>query len=158
MKKSLLFLILLISFLFPTSLYALVADGMEGVDHYTYYGTTADDITVAWDLPEGHDVLTDDFEVVLVNPERNIEIPLIITPETIITFKASKTGHWVVKMRTRGRDTVTGTYEYSTWILSTDSSHAKVNDQPRGWWIFTWIASTGPIEFGIGPDSINGGK
>jgi hypothetical protein len=157
MKKLLIF-VLFILFLLPINSHALTADGFEGADHYTYYGTTADDITLAWDEPTGYDVLKDDFEVVLYNPERNITIPLIITPELQVTFKTSKTGHWIVKLRTRKYD---GTkYEYSVWAVSTDPTVAKVNDVPRGWWIFTWIASTGPIE-GLGfsgPDSLNGGK
>jgi len=157
-KLLLLFFILFISLSLPIYSHALDADGFEGIDHYTYYGTTADEITVAWDLPTGHDVLTDDFEIVLVNPERNIEIPLAIIPETVITFKTSKTGHWIVKMRTRGWDAATETHEYSVWIISTDPVYARVDGVARGWWIFTSIASTGPIELDLmGPDSTNGG-
>ncbi len=127
-----------------TSSFALTADGFEGFDYFTYYGTTADDITLAWDQPIGFDILTDDYEILLHNPERDITIPLIITLERQITFKTTMTGHWIIKIRARYYD---GTeYKYSEWAISTNPIFALVNNEPKGWWIFTWIASTGPIE------------
>jgi len=130
--------------LLSNTAYSLTADGFEGFSHYTYYGTTADNITLGWDQPDGFDVLTDDYEIELENPERNIIIPLIITLERQTTFKCSMTGHWIIRIRTRHWD---GTeYKYSKWALSTDPLFARVNNEPHGWWIFAWIASTGPIE------------
>jgi hypothetical protein len=45
-------------------------------------------------------------------------------------------------------DGETPSYEYSEWAESTDPAVASVNGQPRAWWIFTWIAPTGPIIIG----------
>jgi len=129
--------------LFCTNLYA-----WENLDYYTYSGTTDELITVKWDQAEGFDESTDDYELVLYNPERDYEIPLSITSELQITFSTNKTGHWIPKVRSRRYN---GTeYEYSEWAESIDSSYSVVVNgtdyEPKGWWIFTWIAPTGPIE------------
>ena len=136
-----------------TNLYA-----WENLDYYTYSGTTDELITVKWDQPVDFNALTDDYELVLYNPERDYEIPLAITSELQVTFSTKKTGHWIPKVRSRRYN---GTvYLYSRWIESIDPIYSVVVNgtdyEPKGWWIFTWIAATGPIELNIKVDNYEG--
>ena len=138
-------LIILTIFLFSLNAHALTADGFEGKDLYLYYGTTADNITIGWDAGDGFNADTDTYEIVIHNPERNMDASMVegLSENTLI-IQCPKVGHWIVKVRTQ-RVLEDGTIEYSVWAESTDPKYAKVNGEPRGWWIFTWLASTGPI-------------
>ena len=140
--------VLLISFtllLFSLNAYALTAEGFNGYDYYTYYGTTADNIKIAWDAGADFNSTTDTYEMALHNPERDITVNVIADlVDNFFTIKCPKTGHWVPRVRTK-RIKDDGTFEYSEWSVSTDETVAKVDGVLKGWWIFTWIASTGPI-------------
>lgn len=139
-----LFLISLV-LLFSLNAYALTADGFEEKDLYLYYGTTADNITIGWDEPLDYNTETDTYEMVIHNPERDIDVGMVVDlTGTTFTIQCPKTGHWIVKVRTK-RVLEDSTIEYSVWAESTDPVYAKVDGVARGWWIFTWIASTGPI-------------
>lgn len=125
----------------------LVSDGFEGKDYYTYYGTTADTAQASWERPPNYIAGQDYFDIKLYNPERDIEIIIAEAFDGFtIEFKCPKTGHWVVRLRT-ARQNQDQTWLYSEWIESIDSNHATVDGQPRAWWLFSWVASTGPIEF-----------
>lgn len=124
-------------------------DEMMGYDYYTYLTYTSKDITVKWDQPEDWNAETDDFEFEIYNPERKITNSKGFIGEFQITFKTEKTGHWVARVRARRYvDGETPEYLLSEWSESTNPEVASVNEQPRAWWIFTWIAPTGPIIIG----------
>lgn len=137
--------IMFVLLLFTSNLYALIADGFEEKDFILYYGTTADTVTIGWDHGNGFNATTDTYELTIHNPERDINV-VVITGIIITThtMQLPKTGHWIVKLRTK-RVVTDADPAYSIWAESTNPEFAKVNGEPRGWWIFTWIASTGPI-------------
>jgi hypothetical protein len=122
--------------------FALEATGFSGKDYYTWYGTTADNVTVSWDQPSDYKT-GDTFEIQLKNPERNITVNIPDATTFSKIFKCPRTGHWIVYVRTKR--IVSGQPQYSNWVNSTDPIIATVNGQPRAWWLFTWIAGTGPI-------------
>ena len=160
MRKSvfiIIFIIMAFLLLFVSnSAEALVTygDDMMGYDYYTYLGYTSHDITCAWDQSEGYVVETDDYEFEIYNPERKITDKKGFVDATQIVFKTPKTGHWIARIRARRLiDGETPEYEYSEWSESTDPAVASVNGEPRGWWIFTWIAPTGPIIIGEKDDN-----
>jgi hypothetical protein len=124
------------------SAHALEATGFAGKDYYTWYGTTADNVTVSWDQPEGY-ISGDGFEIQIKNPERSVAVNIPETTALTKTFKCPKTGHWTVHVRSKRL--TNGTWQYSTWADSIDPAVAKVNGQPRAWWLFVWIAGPGPI-------------
>jgi len=127
------------------AVYALEATGFAGKEYYTWYGTTADNVTVQWDAPTGY-IAGDGFEIQIKNPERSIVVNIPETTALSKTFKCPKTGHWTVHVRSKRL--VDSTWQYSTWADSTDPAVAKVNDVARGWWLFVWIAGTGGINVG----------
>ena len=69
---------------------------------------------------------------------------IAIMLHNFFTIKCPKVGHWVPKVRVK-RTMENGAIEYSEWSVATDSTVSKVDGVAKGWWIFTWIASTGPI-------------
>ena len=136
------------------SIFDLQTDGLEGFDYYTYVGTTADDITVRWDEPADFDSTTDDFEVVIYNPERDITKDIGFTTDFQVTFKTAKTGHWICKVRAREKvaDSDPVEYNVSEWSESTNKEVASVNGEAKGWWLFTWLKPTGAIIIGTVKD------
>ncbi len=138
-------LVFLTIFLFSLNAHAIISDGFEGFDYYTYYGTTGDTIQLGWDAGDGFVASTDTYEVVIYNPERNIERSIAVDiSDNIVTVQCPKAGHWIPKVRVK-RTKTDGTFEYSEWAVATNSTYAKVDGNARGWWLFAWIASTGPI-------------
>jgi hypothetical protein len=138
-------LVMIVFFLLFLSMSKLHAAGFSGKDYYTWYGTTADNVTVGWDAPAGYQT-SDSFEVQIKNPERNIVVNIPGTTELTKVFKCPKTGHWTVHVRTKR--IVNNQPQFSSWADSTDPSAATVDSQPRGWWLFTWLAGTGSINIG----------
>lgn len=120
------------------------AAGFVGKDYYTWYGTTADDVTVAWDHPGFQ--TGDTFEIQIRNPERNTIVNIPSTSTLNKIFKCPKTGHWIVSVR--AKRIVSDQPQYSAWVDSTDPAVSLVNGQPKGWWLFVWIAGTGEINIG----------
>ena len=157
MKIGSLFLkpfLLLIFLLFSLNVYA-----WEEMDYYLYYGTTAESVTVAWgdprvttpeDINDDYDPLTDHFEISIYNKERNIERVIVDNiPGDVFqyTFKLPQTGHWITKIRAVRHSIVDGVEEntFTNWGESIDATISVVNDSPKAWWLFAWIAPAGPI-------------
>lgn len=134
-------LLLIASFLLIYPIYSQA--GFSGKDNYTWYGTTADIVTVAWDAPVGY-ISGDRFEIQIKNPERNIVVNIPETTALTKTFKCPKVGHWIVYVRSK-RQNPDLTWDYSGWADSTDSMVSSVNNQPRAWWLYVWLAGPGPI-------------
>lgn len=157
MKIGSLFLkpfLLLIFLLFSINVYA-----WDEMDYYLYYGTTAESITVAWadprietptDINDDYNPLIDHFEISIFNKERKIEQVVVNNiPGDVFqyTFNLPKTGHWIPKIRAVRHAIVDGVEENTVtdWSESIDPEVAVVNGLSRSWWLFAWIASTGPI-------------
>jgi len=151
-----LFLILLIILLFSLNASAQ----WEEIDLYLYYGDTSKDVTVAWgnpkittpeDITDDYNVDTDVFQISMHNKERDIEVLISDTiPGDVFThtFKLPKTGHWTPKIRVVRTTTDSEGIEIvetTAWVLSSNAEIAEVNGILRGWWLFGWLAPTGPI-------------
>jgi hypothetical protein len=117
-------------------------------DYYTYYTTTADILKLAWSNPaENHDPVTDSCVVNLYNFERKITHFVVETKLTTTDIQCPKTGHWIVKahMKRPGVDENGNPVD----LVSPDATsiaNGMVNNVSRNWWIFAWIAGTGPID------------
>lgn len=143
------YLLILILLLFSINAYS--QDWTE-IDLYLYYGYTGKDITIEWsdpglntpsDTTDDYDPLTDKFEVSIYNKERDITIiKHSAVPGDVFeyTFSLPKTGHWVPRVRAIRNEGE----EISGWSGSDNKGY--VNEVARGWWLFGWIAPTGPIE------------
>jgi len=138
-KNTVLTIALAILILSPVLSFA----SFSGNSNYTYTGTTADVVTLAWNAPVGYQI-GDVFEIQIRNIERNIIRNIPETTALTKTFKCLKTGHWTVYIRSKRL--VGSTWEFSEWVNSTDITVATVDGQPRAWWLFTWVAGTGPIQ------------
>jgi len=137
--KIILTIVLAVLILSPISSFA----AFSGNNNFTYTGTTADVVTLMWNAPVGYQT-GDVFEIQLKNKERNTVVNIPETTALTKTFKCPKTGHWTVYIRSKRL--VGSTWEFSTWVNSTDVTVATVDGQPRAWWLFTWVAGTGPIQ------------
>lgn len=152
MKKALISVILFLFLIMPLHVIAFESS-WEGKDYYTHTGTTADNVTFAWDGSLGP---SEEYEVEIYNPERNITKHMGYTTQNEITFKVPRTGHWIGRLRVRSLKQ-DGTYDYGDWVESIDPNVAIVNidvcdengctltPTNRAWWCFAWIKSTGPI-------------
>jgi hypothetical protein len=151
---KLLMIIILISVFFSIA----HAQTWEGIDYYLYYGDTGKDVSIAWADPtvltpedpfDDYDPLKDIFELIIYNKERDYTVKIADIPADQFewTFKVPKIGHWVPKIRVKRVETVDGvdSIEYTEWSESIDSTVAQVDGVDRGWWLFTWLAPTGPI-------------
>jgi hypothetical protein len=131
----------------PFFIYMVNAATVE-YDYYTYYTTTADTLTLGWDNPtENYNPETDFCVINLYNLERKVKHFVIETQETTTIIQCPRTGHWIIQAHMK-RDTVdeNGNPVELVSDTATSTGNGKVNDQPRGWWIFAWVASTGPID------------
>ena len=128
---------------------AWAACAFEAVDHVVYFGTTDQEITVSWDHNEPH---PDRYEVRLFHVERktNEQAGIGGTAGNNLTFRLPRSGHFVVTVRAC-MDSVTAVPDCdappccSEWSESTDPAVAAVNGDPRGWWIYGYVAPPGDI-------------
>jgi hypothetical protein len=130
-------IVLIILLFFSCNLYAL-----EGKEFFTWYGTTDESITVAWDVDLLSYQTGDIFELQIRNTERNTITSLGETTAFQKTFKCPKVGHWVVYGRTKRL--INNVPTYSEWANSIDLT-ALVNGIKRPWWIYVYLKSPGPI-------------
>jgi hypothetical protein len=141
------FLMALILMVNPFFVYMVNAATNE-YDYYTYYTTTADILTLGWNNPaENYNPETDFCVINLYNYERKMATFVIETQETTTPFRCPKTGHWIIQAHMK-RDTVDENGQPVQLVSETVTSITSgvVNDVPRGWWVFAWIAGTGPID------------
>ena len=111
------------------------ADPMIGVDNYTYFGTTAETITVKWETSAG----ATGYELRAYHHEQQIYIWVGSTTNLEFTYQLPKSGHYTFMVR------AVGNLGESTWSESTDPNVANVDGNPRAWWVYGHVAPPGPI-------------
>jgi len=118
----------------------------EKKDYVTYFGTTDQTITCAWDAVEN----AEGYQVELYHVERD-SITRVASEgltDTQIVLSLPRSGHFVPRIRACADYPACETY--SEWSESTNSEVASVDGQPRAWWIYGYVAPPGPIIIGIG--------
>lgn len=110
-----------------------------GLDYYTYYGTTDQTIVFTCDYPTtGGTAVSYDWRV--YHAENKVYVLEGNTNYPGSTeIQLPKTGHYIIEARARNAAGV------SEWVKSTDSVYARVDGQPRAWWIYGHVAGPGPI-------------
>ena len=129
---------------------ALIAIG-SSLDYHTYWGSTSEPVTVAWDTADG----AVRYEYRAYNPERELVVVSGSTQAHSVTIGFPKAGHYIVQVRSCSKESEC---EYiadgdpnntgSVWISSTDPLYAQVDGQPKGWWVYRYLAAAEDLEFG----------
>lgn len=111
----------------------------EKKDVVTYFGTTDQTVTVMWDPVDNATY----YEVELHHVERDsiTRVGSDTLVDNNITFSLPRSGHFVPRVRACS-DSIDSC---SDWTLSTNSERASVDDQPRAWWLYGYIAPPGQI-------------
>ena len=106
----------------------------EGLDHFTYFGTTAESYTVAWGPGQG----AEKYEIRLYHHEQKAYVDQGTTAALEYTIQLPRSGHYTVQVRSlaQGKDP-------SAWAESTDSTNALVDGKPRSWWLYGHVAPPG---------------
>jgi len=112
------------------------ADPSIGVDNYTYFGTTAEPAVLQWKASNG----AVGYELRAYLHEQQIYIWIGSTTELTFTYQLPKSGHYTFMVRAVGAGD-----EFSTWSESTNPEVALVDEQPRAWWRYGYVAPPGPI-------------
>jgi hypothetical protein len=134
--KKLIASLFLILFLTITSVSALESDWV-GKDYVTAFGTTDKEITVTWNVVDGADL----YDVEMFHVEQNVVAKTVEVTENSITTKLPKSGHYIFRVRACN----SSRSDCSIWVESIDPEYARVNDQPRAWWVYGYVAPPGPI-------------
>ena len=119
-----------------------VAFSWEKKDYVTYFDTTDNPVTCAWSAVEG----AAGYQVQLLHVER--DSTTIVSREALTdrrdTFLLQRSGHFIVKVRACKYDFNTCEV-HSEWTESINSERSRVDDQPRAWWLYGYIAPPGEI-------------
>lgn len=123
-------------------MYQYPGGAFDGKDLYTYVGTTDLELKVEW-TP-----VTDatGYQLELYSVNRNAYVARASTPSPNLTFKVPNQGMYIVRIRAvrqlaAGADPIN-----SDWSTSDDPTVALVDGNPRGWWIYGFLAPPGPIQ------------
>ena len=116
-------------------LYCGSAFAMSGVNNYTYFGTTAEAITVGWEASSG----ATGYELRAYLHEQQIYIWVGSTVNLEFVYQLPKSGHYTLMVRA-----VNDSGE-STWSESTDPNVSNVDGNPRAWWVYGHVEKPGPI-------------
>lgn len=121
----------------------------------TYFGTSDQTITIGW--TSSNPVPNEAFDIELFHVERNAVMLTGHTSQLEISVQLPVSGHYIARVRCvapveesvcLGNDG--NTYDNgicrTIWVESIDPTYAKVNDEPKGWWIYGHVAPPGPIE------------
>ena len=109
-------------------------------DYVTFFGTTDQTITVAWNPSPSANY----YEIELNQVEQNTKTILPTgqsLTDTQKTFSLPKTGHFIVRVRACN----ISINQCSTWASSIDATVSMVGSESRAWWIFGYVAPPGPI-------------
>lgn len=118
-----------------------------GIGHYTYFGTTEKEFTVAWDAPVNADNITN-YELRLYHVEREVYEPIISVDNLTLryTTRLPRSGHFIVYIRSINNN-AEEEFKYGLWVHSTDINTGSVNGERRAWWLYGHIAKPGEINF-----------
>ena len=120
--------------------FALEVVNLESVDYVTYFLTTDKSVIVSWD----EQAAAQYYEVRLYHVEREDEVSAGSgrTKKNSITFQLPRSGHFIAKIRACNDDLDP---PCSDWSESIDPEIAKVNGEPRAWWLYGHVAGPGNI-------------
>lgn len=136
--KKILFVLML---LYPSLCFAQIsASGSTKYDYVTYAGYTGSNSTCAWDIVSGAAF----YQMRVKHFEQNKYIDVGITPTLQFTYTPSKSGHYIIEVRSVHED-ANHVLTYSAWAASTDSAYATVDGQPKGWWLYRYVQPPGTI-------------
>jgi len=129
---------LLIS-IFVSTLLCYSAYGWESKDLVTYFGTSDKEITIAWDAVENADY----YELKLFSIERNVESVVANNiSQTQLKIFLPRSGLFIVRARACSNSVG---FTCSEWSTSDNQTFATVDGQPKGWWVYGYLAPPGPI-------------
>ena len=114
----------------------------DGLDYVTFFGTTDKTITVGWTVSDG----AEKYELRLYNHERDVFEDIGETTAVEYTFQLPRSGHYTAQVRALCLNDAGTEWLTSTWSESTNAEVAMVNDNPRAWWIYGFVAPPGNIE------------
>lgn len=145
MKK--LIIIFLLTLFLSLNVFAqedVTTSGWEKKDYVTYFGTTDKSITCKWSLVDN----ANGYQVEVLHVERNSITKIIEEDSTDNTVEINfpRSGHYIIRVRACG-DFPT-CENASTWAESTDPNIADVDGQPKGWWVYGYVAPAGQITIG----------
>lgn len=124
-------------------LLSINAFAWDGLDYFTYFGTTAETITCAWNPSE----TAEKYQVRALHREQNIYVDFGITNNCEHTVTLPRSGHYIFEVRAMKLEDGSATaYLVSEWIQSIDPEVATVDGNHRAWWVYGCVAPPGPIE------------
>ena len=115
---------------------ALSAD-FVAMNHVTYYGTTDNSFSVAWNYPESS-ATPIEYEIRMRHLERDqlTAIATVPHPNMSITLNVPRSGHYILEIR------AVNDAGSSEWALSTDPESCE---NGVTWWVYGYVAPVGPI-------------
>ena len=112
----------------------------EGLDYFTYFGTTDDPIIIAWTAGEG----VEKYQIRALHKERNKYIEFGTTAECEYTIVLPRSGHYIFEVRSlKLKEGSDDKYITSEWAVSNDPQYATVDGEPRAWWVYGYVAPPG---------------
>ena len=128
---------IILLFILMLSFQVFASEPFQPVDYVTYFGTTDNLISFAWDAGEGANA----YELRLHGVEQDIYIDEGIVQELCMDIQLPKTGHYIAEIRSIGPDG-----EVSEWVSSI--TIGTVDGVDRAWWLYGYPNSPGPIIIG----------
>jgi hypothetical protein len=116
-------------------LLSATAFAFEAKDYVTFFGTSDQTVTMEWTASAN----AISYELRAYHNEQEIYIWMGDTTGLTFAWQLPKSGHYTFMVR------AVGSSESSDWSLSTDPNVALVNEQPRAWWAYGYVAPPGPI-------------
>lgn len=137
MKKFITFLILFLMLTVQP-----VRAEWQAINNVTYFGTTDQQITVAWEASAD----ATEFDLQLYHVEQKRNLAIATTPNKEMQLTLPRTGHYIIKVRAKRLDPNNPTeWQESIWAQSDDDTYATVDGQPKGWWVYGYPAPAGDL-------------
>lgn len=99
-------------------------------DYVTYYGYTDEMFPLVWDIGEG----ADSYEWRVYSVEKKMYVANGVSGVTEAKIQLPFTGHFIMEVRSKN------TFGYSDWAQSIDATKAKVDGEPRAWWVYGHVS------------------
>jgi len=145
MKLKRVWICILVLLVFSFQAHAQLTTIGPKIDAMTYWGTTVEQATIAWDVSAG----ATKYEWEAFHPETSMVILTGNTAATTITITLPKAGHFVIRLRAcKPSADPAGPDVCSEWIDTLNVDYAQVDGQSKAWWIYRVLAPPGDIEFG----------
>lgn len=131
-------ILIVFSFIVVVGFLSMPSDisGWELKDYATYWGTTNEAFTAIWDTVS--EATSYDYRVYHVEMGLYGTIKNTIATEVDVYF--SRVGHYIFEVRSKNSN------GNSAWAQSTNVAQAKVEGEPRAWWVYVCLeAPGGPV-------------